>query len=121
MNQVRRKLPEGTVGQGDCSEDRLRSIITDCADIPEQVREARFTRIDERGIDESLLGFLTQNFKSGVDDSVQAARLKRRADALSPYLGKTLACVLIMLPGVRYTIEVDCCASRVVHWEWQPG
>jgi hypothetical protein len=121
MSQARKKLPEDTVGQGGCSEERLRSVITACADIPAQVREARFTRIDERVIDESLLKFLTEHFMSGREDDVQAARIKRRAEALSPYLGKTLACVLIMLPGVRYTIEVDCCAGRVVHWEWQPG
>lgn len=99
----------------------MRAIITACADIPVPVREARFTRIDERVIDESLLRFLSEHGISGLDDDVQAARIKRRAEALSPYLGKTLACVLIMLPGVRYTIEVDCCAGRVVHWEWQPG
>lgn len=121
MNQATKKLPEDTVEQGGCSEDRLRTIITACADIPAPVREARFTRIDERVIDESLLTFLTEHFTSGLDDDVQSARIRRRAEALSPYLGKTLACVLIVLPGVRYTIEVDCCAGRVVHWEWQPG
>ena len=121
MSQATKELPEDAVEQGGCSENRLRSIIAACADIPAPVREARFTRVDERVIDESLLSLLTEHVALALDDDVQTARIKRRAEALSPYLGKTLACVLIMLPGVRYTIEVDCCAGRVVHWEWQPG
>jgi len=121
MSQATKKLPQDTLEQSGCSEDRLRSIITACADIPAQVREAPFTRVDERVIDEALLELLTEHCMSGRDGDVQIARIKRRAEALSPCLGKTLACVLIMLPGVRYTIEVDCCASHVVHWEWQPG
>jgi len=72
-------------------------------------------------IDASLLQFLTEHGTPGVNDLTQAARRERRAAALSPYVGKVLVCVLIMLPGVKYTIEVDADEERVVHWEWQPG
>ena len=121
MTQANPVLSANTQKPGPCSEERLRSIIAGFADIPPQVREAPFTRVDERVIDEPLLRFLTEHCAPGVDDDLQAAKIKRRAEALTPYLGRTLVCVLIMLPGVRYTIEVDCCAERVVHWEWQPG
>ena len=121
MNQPSTALSQETQQRGVCNEEKLRSIIAGCADIPPQVREAPFTRVDERVIDDALLQFLTQYAMPGADDEVQAARLKRRAEALTPYLDKTLVCVLIMLPGVRYTIEVDCCEECVVHWEWQPG
>lgn len=121
MSQPSNIQPDDSYEHGGCNEDRLRSIIAECEDIPAPVRGARFTRVDERVIDESLLRFLTEHCVPGLNDVAQAARTKRRAEALSPCLGKTLACVLIMLPGVRYTIEVDCCAGRVMHWEWQPG
>ncbi len=121
MNQGNTALSENSQERGNCNEEKLRSIIAGCADIPPQVREAPFTRVDERVIDEALLKFLTEYGLPGVDDELHSARLKRRAEALTPYLGSTLVCVLIMLPGVRYTIEVDCCEARVVHWEWQPG
>jgi len=99
----------------------LRSIIRACTDIPRQVREAQFTRVDERVIDASLLRILAEHYVPGVNDNAQAAKRGRRAAALSPYLGKVLVCVLIVLPGVRYTIEIDMDEERVVHWEWQPG
>lgn len=121
MTQANTVLSDNTQKPGSCSEERLRSIIAEFPDIPPQVREASFTRVDERVIDEPLLRFLTEYCLTGVDDDLQAAKIKRRAEALTPYLGRTLVCVLIMLPGVRYTIEVDCCEERVVHWEWQPG
>ena len=121
MNQANTALSQDTQESSDCNEEKLRSIIASCADIPPQVREASFTRVDERVIDAALLRFLTEYGVPGVDHEPQSARLKRRADALTPYLDKTLVCVLIMLPGVRYTIEVDCCKAVVVHWEWQPG
>ena len=121
MNQANTALSQDGEQRSTCNEKKLRSIIAGCADIPPQVREAPFTRVDERVIDDALLRFLTQYAMPGVDDELQAARLKRRAEALTPYLGKTLVCVLIMLPGVRYTIEVECGEERVAHWEWQPG
>lgn len=121
MTQAIKKLSDHTADQGTGRQDRLRSIIRTCTDIPPQVREAQFTRVDERVIDAPLLRVLAEHYAPGANDEAQAARRGKRAAALSPYLGKMLVCVLILLPGVRYTIEIDMDDERVVHWEWQPG
>lgn len=101
--------------------DRVRAIIQNCADIPQLVREAQLARVDERIIDDSLFRFLTERSITVTDDEVQMVKRQRRTKALSPYLGRSLVCVLITLPGVRYTIEVDTAEERVVYWEWQAG
>ena len=121
MTQASKKLSDHAPDQEAGGQDRLRSIIRTCTDIPPQVREARFTRVDERVIDASLLRILAEHDVPGGNDKAQAARRGRRAATLSPYLGKVLVCVLIMLPGVSYTIEINMEEERVVHWEWQPG
>ncbi len=121
MTQAIKRQSDHPAGQGRGRQGLLRSIIRTCSDIPPQVREAQFTRADERVIDASLLRILAEHYVPGANDNAQAARRGKRAAALSPYLGKVLVCVLIMLPGVRYTIEIDMDEERVVHWEWQPG
>ena len=97
----------------------LRALIIRCTDIPAEISEAKFARVDERKIDESLLRLLTERFESESDDEAMATARKRRFEALSPYLDRNLICVLILLPGVRYTIEIDPVDDRIVHWEWQ--
>jgi hypothetical protein len=99
----------------------LRELIRTCPDIPDQVREAEFSRIDERVIDEALLVFLTEHCPPAGNDDEQAAALRRRIEALAPYLGRSLVCVLIRMPGVSYTIEIDLTNEHVVHWEWHAG
>jgi len=94
-------------------------MISDCDDIPSAVSEASFNRVDERQIDDSFLQLLTEYWAKCTSNDAMAATIKRRIDALSPYLGRTLVCVLIRLPGVSYTIEIDPTAERIVHWEWQ--
>ncbi len=121
MNRPAKTLPDGSSGQEPTCRERLRAIIDKCTEIPPQVRAAEFTRADERVLDESLLEFLTRLQPHGPDDDARAAAMRRRAEALAPYVGHTLVCVLITLPGVRYTIEVDPVEERVVHWEWQAG
>ncbi len=97
----------------------LRTIIQDCPELPCEVKIAEFTYVEERVIDETLLHRLSsyQATDDGPPDWV--IRLRRRREALSSYLGKDLVCVLIRLPGVQYTIEVDPVSQNVVHWEWQ--
>lgn len=96
----------------------LRAVIRDCTELPTLVRGAEFARVDERSFDESLLNFLcTQNAAGAADEAAQR-KIQRRTKALTPYVGKTLICVSIRLPGVGYTIEVDPEYKRVVHWEW---
>ncbi len=99
--------------------DKLHALIRNCAEIPIQVREAKLARIDERLIDDSMIRFLTDHRALEHHGETQAGILQRRLDALSPYVGQTLVCVLIVLPGVSYTIEIDLALERIVHWEWQ--
>ncbi len=94
-------------------------MIRRCTDIPAKISEAKFARVDERKIDESLLRLLTEHCESENHDEAIATARKRRFEALSPYLDVTLICILIVLPGVRYTIEIDPVDDRIVHWEWQ--
>lgn len=121
MSQATKKQSGSTPGPEKGWQDCLRAMIEKCTDIPPQVRKAELARVDERVLDDSLFRFLTQHVPPGSDDTARSAAIQRRAEALSPYLGRTLVCVLITLPGVRYTIEVDPDEERVVHWEWQPG
>lgn len=122
MNRATKETPsERTSGPEKSWQDCLRAMIEKCTDIPPQVRTAELARVDERVLDDSLFRFLTEQGGPGSADDARTAAMRRRAEALSPYLGHTLVCVLITLPGVRYTIEVDPDEERVVHWEWQAG
>ena len=121
MNKPAKTLPTKASNQGSGWRERLRDIIDECKDIPPQVRAAELTRVDERVLDDSLFRFLTQHHAQGPIDDARAAAMRRRAESLSPYLDRSLVCVLITLPGVRYTIEIDPEEERVVHWEWQAG
>ena len=62
---------------------------------------------------------LAQKKTSGTDDE-WTARLERRRKNLQKFVGHRLICVLMRLPGVHYTIEIDPSHFSVVHWEWQP-
>ncbi len=97
----------------------LRMLIRNCTDIPSEISEVKFARVDERKIDETLLRKLTEHCDLDSGDDSAASTRKRRSEALSPYLDRTLICVSIVLPGVRYTIEIDPEDDRIVHWEWQ--
>ena len=94
-------------------DDRLREI-------PETVAVSEFTRVDERVFDEALFRILTDRHPSASISATSPRIIERRADALYPYIGRTLVCILISLPGVRYTVEIDPLEKKVVHWEWHP-
>lgn len=98
---------------------RLRVVMRKCGSIPEPVTEARFSRVDERIFDKPLFEFLTEQCAVYANSDAQVAAIQRRANALAPYVGRNLVCVLVALPGVRYTIEIDEADQSVVHWEWQ--
>jgi hypothetical protein len=97
----------------------LREIVQNCSELPCQVKIAEFTYVEERLIDETLLHRLSSYQATDDGPSEWVIRLRRRREALSSYLGTNLVCVLIRLPGVQYTIEVDPVLQNVVHWEWQ--
>ncbi len=96
-----------------------REVIRSCSELPFEVRTAKFTQLEEHLIDECLLVRLTS--QSSLDDDAidLVERFQSRQDSLVPYLGSTLTCVFIRLPGVHYTIEIDPITMMVVHWEWQ--
>jgi uncharacterized protein YqeY len=102
--------------QQDDSTDYLRSLIKKCPDIPAEIGEAQFTRVIERKIDQPFLQLFTENGQESLSPTMQ-----QRLDVLSAYLDQTLICVMIRLPGVSYTIEIDPKEDRLVHWEWHPA
>ena len=100
----------------DNSTDHLRELIKKCPDIPAEVSDAQFSRVIERKIDRPFLQLFTENGQDSLSPTMQ-----RRLDVLSSYLDQTLICVMIRLPGVAYTIEIDPKEDRLVHWEWHPA
>ena len=97
----------------------LRTIIQDCPGLPDDVTSAKFTSVNHRILDQSLLSFLIKQSVPRGNDQEWSDRRQDRQEALSPYLGRVLIGVFIRLPGIHYTIEVDPELERVVHWEWQ--
>ncbi len=113
---------EQTVDESEQNESwmpHLRALIKNCSAIPAEISEAKFSRVVERKIDERLLRYLTENGDHECGDEELPPETQRRLQALSPYLDRTLICILIRLPGVNYTIEIDPTNDRIVHWEWQ--
>ncbi len=113
---------EQPVDESEQNESRmrhLRALIKNCSAIPSEISEARFSSVVERKIDESLLRYLMENGDPDGGDEELTPETRRRLEALSPYLDRTLICVLIRLPGVIYTIEIDPTNDRIVYWEWQ--
>ena len=88
-------------------------------ELPEFVRHAKFSQVNERILDAKLFKTITSPRPVRAAEADWAGRLRRRHEALHPHIGKKLACVFVRLPGVHYTIEVDVEACEVVYWEWQ--
>ena len=122
LMSINYKESEQTVDEAERDESgtrHLRALIKNCTAIPSEISEAKFARVVERKIDESLLRYLTENGDPDGGDKELTPETRRRLEALSPYLDRTLICILIRLPGVNYTIEIDPTNDRIVHWEWQ--
>ena len=88
-------------------------------ELPDLVRHAKFRQVNERVLNAKLFETIVSQRPMRCDENDWAGRLKRRQEALQPYIGKMLACVYVRLPGVHYTIEVDVESCEVVYWEWQ--
>lgn len=94
-------------------------VIETCDELPDAVRTATFSRIDGRFLDKRLFRILiSQTPVKGAEDG-WSTRIWEREKALMPHIGRFLMCVLIRLPGVHYTIEIDPEQRCIVHWEWQ--
>lgn len=103
----------------DLNDRELREIISQVGELPNAVQQLQFTQTFRRVFDASTFAAATSQQKTSGTDDEWALRLQRRGTSLTPYIGQYLICVLIRLPGVYYTIEVDPGERRVVHWEWQ--
>ena len=98
----------------------LRAIIRQFDELPESVRDAEIARIDGRALDKNLFTQLISQPPPPNSEIGWSTRILKREESLLPYLGQVLFCILIRLPGVQYTVEVDPVTKTVVHWEWQP-
>ena len=96
------------------------AVISAFEELPEEVRSARIARVEGRLLDRRLFAQLISQSAPRNDEVGWSSRILRREESLLPHVGKILFCVLIRLPGVQYTVEVDPLAKTVVHWEWQP-
>ena len=89
------------------------------SNLPKEVKTARIAYTNERLINETEISRLTEPTLLEKDDPKYIERLRKRRKALSDYLESSLICVLIRLPGVCYTIEIDPVSQSIAHWEWQ--
>ena len=97
--------------------DGLRSIMSASAKLPPTVIAARFSKIYDRILDNQTIAAVTDPSSFAQEDADE--RCRQRKEALVPYEGKRLVCVVISLPGVFYTVEIDPSLRKVVHWECQ--
>ena len=98
--------------------DSLESILLSSC-LPKFVKTAPFSRAFEREMDAEEILRVTEPSQVHQSDPGYMERLRVRREALTLYSGSILTCILIRLPGVVYTIEIDPVSKSVVHWEWQ--
>ena len=95
--------------------DYLRLIIAASKKLPPAVARADFSKIYDRVLDERAIQALADPDSCSQEDAKERCRVRR--NALAPYSGKRLICVMIDLPGVFYTIEINPALHTVVYWE----
>lgn len=98
----------------------IESIVRKSAQLPQVVRSAEITKTYERLMDDNELDRVTNPLSIGANDDGEIDRLTKRRKVLRAKLGSYLTCVVVQLPGICYTIEIDENSSTVVHWEWKP-
>ena len=109
------ELPASAPDSGYDLHDSLREILGESG-FPEIVASAPISRVVVRTVDAREITRLTDPASADAGPDEHSILEKRRM-ALTRYLGKSLTCVLIHLPGARYTIEIDPDARKVVYWE----
>ena len=100
-------------------EDAIQAIVRDCDQLPEFVRHASFTQVNDRRLDATVFNTIVSQPPSPANKDGWPERLQRRRTRLLPFVDTVLTCIFIRLPGVHYTIEVDPVAGEVVYWEWE--
>ena len=96
----------------------IESVLRD-SNLPQIVRTSPVSQMFERLIDANEISRLTELGPNEKDNAERIERLRIRREALTKHLGSSLTCVLVRLPGVLYTIEIDPINWSIVHWEWQ--
>ena len=109
-------LPEPSNGYDDVNAE-VCAIIQQFDELPKIIRMAEISGIVERRIDRQLIDTLETRAPVGITGG-NSARMRKAS--LLPYLGRRLTRVLIRLPSIQYTIEIDRKKGQVVHWEWRP-
>jgi len=103
----------------DANRTTLRKILESDARIPASVRNASFSRCQERVLEEhELHELLAQEPPKGAAED-WLGRLQRRSEALTPFIGHRLCCVFIQLPGTHFTAEISAIAGKLVYWEFE--
>ena len=102
-------------------EQECLAIIRAHSELPPAARGARPRRIEVRTMTRRLLRQLIAQAPPPNSPPGWSTRILNREESLAAHIGSTLYCVLIRLPGVHYTLEIDPEAQQVVHWEWQPA
>ena len=97
--------------------DYLRSVMAASSKLPSTVVAAAFTKVYDRVLDDETIAVITDPSSNPKEDADQRCKLRKKT--LVPHIGKRLICVLISLPGVIYTVEIDPYLHRVIHWEFQ--
>ena len=106
-------LAEGCV---ESDVDDLRLIMAASTKLPPAVIAANFSRVCDRVLDAESIEALADPVSCLQADAVERCRARRKA--LTAYSGKRLICVLINLPGIVYTVEIDPFLQKVIHWEY---
>lgn len=114
-------LPAPSNGYDDVNAE-VCAIIQQCDELPKIIRMAEISGIVERRIDRQLLDTLEQDaLETRAPVGITRGNAARgRKASLLPYLGRRLTRVLIRLPSIQYTIEIDREKGQVVYWEWRP-
>lgn len=96
----------------------IRSILLS-SDLPDTVKTAPVAQTHERLMDSEEIDRLTNPHQPQTAHSDNSERLRIRREALIANKDSILVCILIRLPGVVYTIEINPEMDAIVHWEWQ--
>ncbi len=89
------------------------------SNLPQFVKTLPISQMFERFMDANEILRLTELGFNEKDNAECIEKLRIRREALRKHHGSTLTCVLIRLPGVLYTIEIDPVNWSIVHWELQ--
>ena len=107
------------VGKNELADSFSIESVLRNSNLPQFIKISPIPQLFERLIDANEISRLTELGPNGKDNAERIERHSIRREALNKYLGSTLTCVLVRLPGVLYTIEIDPINCSISHGEWQ--